>query len=192
MNTPPKSQIAGLKETKYALQPTPGEPRNSSDNATKRRQRSNILAKKWHFVCSSPEVAAPPSIGSSAREYTRNDDDENNEGGGSELASIDKYYNGTITRSPIRVPGEIEKLIALPALSASASEESLRVFASQASAALRCVEFTLRHTKTQNAALRIENDKLIGKNLVLQERLETKEAHQYESTGRQAIVVTVQ
>ena len=36
---------------------------------------------------------------------------------------------------------------------------------------MRCIEFTLRHTNSQNAALRLENDKLIGTNLELQEKL---------------------
>ena len=124
------------KRNEIRLAPKTGSASKSWGRWSTASATSDGTGKKWHFVCASPEVAVPPSIGSSAKEYTRNGNSENNDGEGSISASINKHSDGTITQSPMYVPGEIEKLITLPALSASASEESLRAFASQASVAI--------------------------------------------------------
>ena len=142
----------------------------------KQRQRLQTTKKKWHFMCASPDVATPPTIVTNHKKTIVNTENTQKDTDNIDIENGDNTRPSTSTKTNVSttslgIPRELQTLITLPALSASASEESLRSFASHAAVAMRCIEFTLRHTNSQNAALRIENDKLIGSNLELQEKL---------------------
>lgn len=115
-------------------------------------------SSKWHFSCASVDVARPPGAAEAVRFL---------DAGGldcQEDVAVVQYGQSAI-------PEDLGSLVKLPALSASASEESLRSFASQASVALRCVDFAIRHTRARNLALRQENDQLDGRCVALQHQL---------------------
>ena len=122
---------------------------------------------KWHFNCASVAVAPPPLP--ILRRHPV--DLEGGDLGGASLGTrtdvnLDNAYEGDLG-----LPEGLELIATLPALSASASEETLRSFASRASVALKCVEFALRHTRSQNLALQVHNDKLGGTVVSLQRKV---------------------
>jgi hypothetical protein len=184
-----------VNESKTGFKPSTSSSTSSSisslhhDRTHQYSRQNQQRTKKWHFVCASPDVATPPGIFHTNRlakksntigsvdnieENSTNldmepNDCKKNRDSNIEPLAIQKTAGGSST--PLGIPDELQRLITLPALSASASEESLRAFASHAAVAMRCIEFTLRHTNSQNIALRLENDKLIGTNIELQERL---------------------
>ena len=113
----------------------------------------------WHLMASSPASSPDPKpIPIHRQSFPPPSSSSAGRGANSDSISSSASSNLALPRSSIE-----STLSSLPPLSAGSSEGTLRLFASRASVALRCVLFALRQSEARCSALQMSSNRAAGR-----------------------------